>query len=76
MEQIKFIKPMDKVKPGKVDIRTMKRTGKARLRFYGVAPDHLEIILEALKLAREEFNTEYDTVALDSICMHFLNSQK
>ena len=60
---------------GRVDIRTIKRTGKARLRFYGVAPDHLEMILAALEVARKDLNTEFDTVALEGICMHYLNTQ-
>jgi len=53
----------------------MKRTGKARLRFYNVAPDHLEIILTALKMCREELDTEYDTVALEAICLHYLGAK-
>jgi hypothetical protein len=57
---------------GRVDVRMMKHSGKARLRFYGVAPDHLETILKALAMAREELNTEYDTVALEAICLLFI----
>ena len=59
---------------GKVDIRTCNRNGKARLRFYDVAPDHLEMIKQALQVAREQTGSEHDTVALEAICMHFLSS--
>ena len=57
---------------GKADVRITKRNGKARIRFYGVAPDHLDMIQLALKEAREQLNTEYDTVALEAICLDFL----
>jgi len=57
---------------GKMDERLTKRTGKYRLRFYAVAPDQLEIIKLALKLAREECNTNFDSVALDAICLEFI----
>lgn len=59
---------------GRVDIRVMKRTGKARLRFYDVYPGHLEMVLAALEMAREDSGTHSDTVALDAICTHFLVS--
>lgn len=59
---------------GRVDIRETKRSGKFRLRFYAVAPDHLEVILTALEAAREELGTNFDSVALDAICTHFLAS--
>ncbi len=57
---------------GRVDIRVMKNTDKARLRFYNVFPDLLETILAALEWARQEAGTHSDTVALEAICMHFL----
>ena len=59
---------------GKVDIRTMKRTEKARLRFYNVYPEQSEIILAALEKARESTGSKHDTVALEAICIHFLSS--
>ena len=59
---------------GKVDIRTSETTGKARLRFYGAAPEHVEMVRDALEQARHEFGTDHDTVALDAICMSYLNS--
>ena len=59
---------------GRVDIRVMKHTQKARLRFYNAYPDSVEIILAALELARHETGSLYDTVALEAICMHFLSS--
>ena len=59
---------------GRVDIRVMKKTDKARLRFYNVYPELLHTILAALELARQEAGTHSDTVALDAICMHFLST--
>lgn len=59
---------------GKVDIRTNRKTGKARLRFYGAAPDHMETILGALEQARCELGTAHDTVALEAICLGYLNT--
>jgi hypothetical protein len=59
---------------GRVDLRTMKRTGKTRLRFYNVYPDQLETVQTALRIARRESGTEHDTVALESICIHFLTT--
>jgi hypothetical protein len=58
---------------GKVDVRFCKRTGKFRMRFYSVAPDQLETILLALKHARKLGETDYDSVALEFICMHYLS---
>lgn len=58
---------------GKVDVRFSDSTGKYRLRFYAVAPDHRETILNALKRARSELGTEYDSVALEAICMNYLS---
>ena len=57
---------------GRVDIRSIKRSGKARLRFYNLASDQLENILTALEQAREELGTEYDSVALDALATHYL----
>ena len=61
---------------GKVDIRFNEKTGKARLRFYGVAPDQLELILCALKHVREELQTEHDTVALEGLALSYLGTPK
>jgi hypothetical protein len=64
---------MKKVKPkGRVDIRVMKKSEKARLRFYNVYPDQLETILIALKKARTEAPTHSDTVALEMTCLSFI----
>ena len=60
---------------GRVDVRVMRKTKRARLRFYGVSPDQLELILFALEQAREEFGTEWDTVALDGICASYIESR-
>ena len=58
---------------GRVDIRRSQRDGRYRLRFYGADEDQLEIIQSALKLCREESNTEFDLVALERLAMHFLS---
>lgn len=52
----------------------MRRTGKGRLRFYGVASDQIEVILAALAIARSEINTTHDTVALEAICTYFVST--
>ena len=57
---------------GKVDVRITQRDGKARLRFYGINPDQLEIIRLALEKARQELNTAFDSVAFEAICGYFL----
>lgn len=59
---------------GRVDARFNPERGKYRFRFHGVAPDQAESILAALQHARAEFGTDFDTVALDAICMHYLAS--
>lgn len=59
---------------GKVDVRVTQKTGKARLRFYGVAPDQLQVILLALAQARKELGTEHDTVALENVMAGYLGS--
>jgi hypothetical protein len=58
---------------GKVDARFRESTGKYRLRFYGVAPDHKKSILLALERARLELGTDFDAVALEAICMNYLS---
>jgi hypothetical protein len=59
---------------GKVDIRKSQRDGRYRLRFYGLGADQVDTILLALKSARLESNTEYDSVALDRVALHFLST--
>src|ERR1700741_3652904 len=54
---------------GKVDIPTNQKTGKSRLRFYGAAPEQVEIIMAALEQVRQERGTAHDTVALEAMCM-------
>jgi len=60
---------------GKVDVRYTPRTDKNRLRFYSVAHDQVEVIKHALQIAREEFSTEFDSVALDHICLSFIETR-
>lgn len=57
---------------GEVDTRVMRKTRLKRLRFYDVHEDQRELIMDALKKARQEAETEHDTVALVGICLHYL----
>ena len=57
---------------GKVDTRVIRKSRLKRLRFYDVHEDQRELILDALKKARNEAETEHDTVALTGICLHYL----
>lgn len=57
---------------GRVDVRFRESTGKARMRFYGLAEEHVDNIQLALKFIREELNTDFDSVALDAMATHFL----
>lgn len=57
---------------GKVDTRVMRKTSLKRIRFYDVHEDQRELIMDALKKARDEAETEHDTVALTGICLHYL----
>jgi hypothetical protein len=59
---------------GRVDIRHNDNRGTARLRFYGVHDDQQEVILQALKVARDGLGTESDTRALEAICLQFLTT--
>ena len=57
---------------GRVNTRFNEKRGYSRFRFQRVYPDQAETILQALAVAREASNTEFDAVALDAICQHFL----
>jgi hypothetical protein len=57
---------------GRVNVHPNKGRGYSRLRFLHIYPEQVETILDALSFAREELGTEYDSVALDAICMHYL----
>ncbi len=57
---------------GRVNVHPNKGRGYSRLRFLHIYPDQVETILIALSCAREELGTEYDSVALDAICMLYL----
>ena len=59
----------------KVDYRKIKAPGDTtRLRFCDVHEDQLDLILQALELAGDAMGTEHGTVALESICLHFLTT--
>lgn len=54
------------------NITQSKRNALYRLRIYGLDQDRLDTIVQALSIARTECDTEYDAVALENICLHFL----
>jgi hypothetical protein len=58
---------------GRRDARRSKRDDKWRLRFYGISDDQLAIIDLALERVRAEMNTDFDSVAFEALCHHFLN---
>ena len=66
-----IIAPMGK---GRVNVHYNKKRNCHRFRFQPIYPDQAETILHCLAIAREDGETEYDTVALDYICMHFLST--
>ena len=52
------------------------KTGKTqRMRLYSLHDDQVELIKAAFEKAREESKTQYDSVALTNICMHYLSMQ-
>lgn len=57
---------------GRVNRRFNAKRGTYRLRFTSVHPDQLQTIEQALALARGEAGTQYDTVALEGICLSYL----
>ena len=71
---------------GRVEIRSTATTRKSaalnqskrnslfRLRFYGIDQDRLDTILRALRIARLDSGTEFEAVALENICLHFLST--
>lgn len=61
---------------GRVDIRVTQRDGKARLRFYGINPEQLVLVKLALEKAREEMETDFDSVAFEAVCLYFLMHHK
>lgn len=59
---------------GRVNIRTHKIRKTSRLRFTGLHEDQVGIILLALERARGEAGTQFDSVALTSICQNYLST--
>lgn len=50
------------------------KTGQTqRMRIYSLHEDQIELITLAFEKAREESETEYDSVALTNICMAYLS---
>ena len=60
-----------KASRGKVQIKPRKN-GRYRLVLSYIHEDQLELIKLALETARTESNTQYDSVALTNICVHYL----
>ena len=53
------------------------KTGQTqRMRIYSLHEDQIELITTALEKAREESETEYDSVALTNICLSYLGGGK
>ena len=63
---------MSEMMKGRAHIRLNKKRQTYRMRFTPIFEDQLELIQFALSIARREAETEYDSVALDAICQHFL----
>ena len=59
---------------GRVHTRYNAKRGYHRFGFRPVHPDQAETILQALAIAREARGTEFDAVALEDICLHFLST--
>ncbi|MGA8709217.1 MAG: hypothetical protein WB646_19780 [Steroidobacteraceae bacterium] len=49
------------------------KDGSFRSRIYHLHTDQIATIELGLKAARSELNTDYDSVALDAICMNYLS---
>jgi hypothetical protein len=50
------------------------KNGSYRLRLYHAHEDQIETIQLAFQIAREEDGSDFDTVALDRICLWYLAS--
>jgi hypothetical protein len=57
---------------GRVNVRFNASRNIFRLRFNAVHQDQMATIQQALEDARAELGTEYDTVALEAICLSYL----
>ena len=60
---------------GSVDIRFSQSRGTSRFRFYDIHEDQQDVILEALKHARQILDTQSDTYALEMVCLQYLSTQ-
>ena len=59
---------------GRVNVRLNAKRNTYRYRFQPIHPDQATTINLALKIAREGGETEFDSVALEYICMNFLST--
>jgi len=57
-----------------IDFSIVKHAGKSSLHFYNVSSYELELVLAALKIAREQIDMECDTKALGFLCMEYVSS--
>lgn len=63
----------NKTTRGKVNIRYNEKRDTYRYRFTPIHEDQHEIIQLALAKCRDESGTEYDSVALTNICLHYIS---
>jgi hypothetical protein len=68
----KLSSKLEKPLRGRVHVRFNAARQTSRYRFNGVHPDQSEVIQLALERARIEGNTEFDTAALEYICLQYL----
>ena len=59
-------------KTAEFSTRGSKTGATRRMRIYSLHDDQVELVKEALELARQESETAYDSVALTHICMAYL----
>ena len=57
---------------GKMNTYYNSKRERYRCRLNNVHPDQLFIYQKAFELARKDTGSEFDAVALDAICQHFL----
>jgi len=59
---------------GRVNVRYNAKRDSYRYRFQPIYRDQATTINLALEFARGDLNTEYDSVALENICLYFLST--
>jgi len=74
LQLIEYIKAEKAQGKGDKDAPTKEEAQKIKTKTFKLHADQLETVDTALERAREEGETEYDTVALDYICMRYLSN--